>query len=177
MSSSYTRLRKVFIILTPSLCCRESISVCSVCDKIIGNIKISFSEPPVIYHPECLKVCSVFFLACFILNIGGYTVHWMTKALVLIMLILCVCLLQCGVCDKALGDMLTPMFLHNQVIQCDGCFAKTHKTSSLTGTNMSSETTQSILWLMCCLDWEVHHCCLNSVFCVLNQFLYVFFRT
>ncbi|KAE8287854.1 hypothetical protein D5F01_LYC13911 [Larimichthys crocea] len=85
---------------------RESISVCSVCDKIIGNIKISFSEPPVIYHPECLK---------------------------------------CGVCDKALGDMLTPMFLHNQVIQCDGCFAKTHKTSSLTGTNMSSETTQSIL--------------------------------
>ncbi|XP_041807588.1 zinc finger protein 185 [Chelmon rostratus] len=32
--------------------------------------------------------------------------------------------LKCGVCAKALGDLLTPMFLHNQVIQCDGCFAK-----------------------------------------------------
>ncbi|XP_045894755.1 zinc finger protein 185 [Micropterus dolomieu] len=32
--------------------------------------------------------------------------------------------LKCGVCAKALGDMLTPMFLLNQVIQCDGCFAK-----------------------------------------------------
>ncbi|XP_040006663.1 zinc finger protein 185 [Xiphias gladius] len=32
--------------------------------------------------------------------------------------------LKCGVCAKVLGDMLTPMFLHDQVIHCDGCFAK-----------------------------------------------------
>nr|XP_046266985.1 retinitis pigmentosa 1-like 1 protein [Scatophagus argus] len=33
--------------------------------------------------------------------------------------------LKCGVCAKALGDLLTPMFLHNQEILCGGCFAKT----------------------------------------------------
>ncbi|XP_051257709.1 A-kinase anchor protein 200 isoform X2 [Dicentrarchus labrax] len=66
---------------------RYSRNMCSFCDKIIdGNVKLTFSEPLVKYHPECLK---------------------------------------CGVCAKALGDMLTPMFLYNQVIQCDGCFAKT----------------------------------------------------
>ncbi|KAM9348705.1 uncharacterized protein ABDE67_010762 [Symphorus nematophorus] len=36
--------------------------------------------------------------------------------------------LQCGVCAVALGDLLTPMFLHKQVIQCDGCFVKACKT-------------------------------------------------
>ncbi|XP_020491161.2 zinc finger protein 185 [Labrus bergylta] len=68
----------------------NGIPFCSFCDKIIdGNIKISFSEPLVRCHPDCLK---------------------------------------CGVCAQALGDFLTPMFLHNQVIQCDGCFAKALKT-------------------------------------------------
>ncbi|XP_074528508.1 uncharacterized protein LOC141791759 [Halichoeres trimaculatus] len=63
---------------------------CSFCDKLIdGNVKITFSEPLVRCHPDCLK---------------------------------------CGVCAKALGDLLTPMFLHNQVIQCDGCFAKAFRT-------------------------------------------------
>ncbi|XP_068456151.1 enolase-phosphatase E1 [Clinocottus analis] len=32
--------------------------------------------------------------------------------------------LKCGVCAKALGDMLTTMFLHDQVVQCGGCFAE-----------------------------------------------------
>ncbi|XP_044079512.1 fibrous sheath CABYR-binding protein [Siniperca chuatsi] len=69
---------------------RDSTAVCSFCDKIIdGNIKITFSEPLVKCHPDCLK---------------------------------------CGVCAKALGDMRTSMFLRNQVIQCDGCFAKALKT-------------------------------------------------
>ncbi|XP_026185031.1 zinc finger protein 185 [Mastacembelus armatus] len=36
--------------------------------------------------------------------------------------------LKCGVCTKALGDLLTPMFLHNQMIQCDGCFLKAFRT-------------------------------------------------
>ncbi|KAM6983497.1 uncharacterized protein LKV04_011446 [Tautogolabrus adspersus] len=68
----------------------DGIPFCSYCDKIIdGNVKISFSEPLVRCHPDCLK---------------------------------------CGACSKALGDLLTPMFLHNQVIQCDGCFAKALKT-------------------------------------------------
>ncbi|XP_056253781.1 fibrous sheath CABYR-binding protein isoform X1 [Seriola aureovittata] len=35
--------------------------------------------------------------------------------------------LQCGVCAKVLGDLLTPMFLHDQVIHCGGCFAKAFK--------------------------------------------------
>ncbi|XP_026226466.1 fibrous sheath CABYR-binding protein isoform X2 [Anabas testudineus] len=35
---------------------------------------------------------------------------------------------KCGVCAKALGDLLTPMFLHHQVIHCNGCFAKALKT-------------------------------------------------
>ncbi|XP_034540318.1 retinitis pigmentosa 1-like 1 protein isoform X2 [Notolabrus celidotus] len=66
------------------------IPFCSFCDTLIdGNVKITFSEPLVRCHPDCLK---------------------------------------CGVCAKALGDLLTPMFLHNQVIQCDGCFAKAIKT-------------------------------------------------
>uniref|UniRef100_UPI0037E8084F fibrous sheath CABYR-binding protein n=1 Tax=Semicossyphus pulcher TaxID=241346 RepID=UPI0037E8084F len=69
---------------------REINPLCSFCDKLIdGNIRISFSEPLVKCHPDCLK---------------------------------------CGVCAKALGDLLTPMFLQNQVIQCDGCFAKALKT-------------------------------------------------
>ncbi|XP_040907540.1 zinc finger protein 185 isoform X2 [Toxotes jaculatrix] len=33
--------------------------------------------------------------------------------------------LKCGVCAKILGDLTTPMFLHDQVIHCRGCFAKT----------------------------------------------------
>ncbi|XP_035522796.1 titin homolog [Morone saxatilis] len=66
---------------------RYSRNICSFCDIIIdGNVKLTFSEPLMKCHPECLK---------------------------------------CGVCAKALGDMLTPIFLHNQGIQCDGCFAKT----------------------------------------------------
>ncbi|KAM9846962.1 uncharacterized protein ACBR49_010207 [Aulostomus maculatus] len=36
--------------------------------------------------------------------------------------------LKCGVCDKALGDLLTLMFLHDQRIHCDGCFAKALQT-------------------------------------------------
>ncbi|XP_070700133.1 fap1 adhesin [Pempheris klunzingeri] len=69
---------------------RDSIAVCSFCDKIIdGNVKLTFNEPFVTCHAECLK---------------------------------------CGVCAKALGDMLTPMFCHNQVIHCGDCFKKTLKT-------------------------------------------------
>ncbi|XP_037604349.1 zinc metalloprotease ZmpB isoform X2 [Sebastes umbrosus] len=33
--------------------------------------------------------------------------------------------LKCGVCAKALGDMLTPMFFHGQLVQCGCCFVKT----------------------------------------------------
>ncbi|KAM3601441.1 uncharacterized protein V6R79_013023 [Siganus canaliculatus] len=36
--------------------------------------------------------------------------------------------LKCGMCARALGDLLTPMFLHKEVIQCDGCVAKALKT-------------------------------------------------
>ncbi|XP_054481875.1 fibrous sheath CABYR-binding protein [Anoplopoma fimbria] len=36
--------------------------------------------------------------------------------------------LKCGVCAKALGDMLTPMFLHHQAVLCGGCFAEALKT-------------------------------------------------
>ncbi|XP_062309322.1 cell surface glycoprotein 1 isoform X3 [Osmerus eperlanus] len=32
---------------------------------------------------------------------------------------------KCGVCSLALGDMKTGMFLHGQVIHCNGCFFKT----------------------------------------------------
>lgn len=35
--------------------------------------------------------------------------------------------LKCGVCARALGDMLTPMFLKDQVIQCRGCFSQAVK--------------------------------------------------
>ncbi|XP_022044058.2 fibrous sheath CABYR-binding protein [Acanthochromis polyacanthus] len=35
--------------------------------------------------------------------------------------------LKCSVCAKALGDMLTPMYLHQKEIQCGGCFMKTLK--------------------------------------------------
>ncbi|XP_070772969.1 zinc finger protein 185 isoform X2 [Enoplosus armatus] len=69
---------------------RDDKAVCSFCDTIIdGYVKLTFSEPLVKCHPECLK---------------------------------------CGVCSKALGDLLTPIFMHNQVIQCDVCFAKALKT-------------------------------------------------
>lgn len=33
--------------------------------------------------------------------------------------------LKCGVCAMALGDLLTAIFLHDQVIHCGGCFHKT----------------------------------------------------
>ncbi|XP_029303776.1 zinc finger protein 185-like [Cottoperca gobio] len=36
--------------------------------------------------------------------------------------------LKCGVCAKALGDLLTVIFLHDQVVHCGGCFAKTLRT-------------------------------------------------
>ncbi|XP_019941533.2 myristoylated alanine-rich C-kinase substrate [Paralichthys olivaceus] len=59
-------------------------AICSFCDQIIdGRIKISFSEPLLTCHAECLK---------------------------------------CGVCAKGLGELLIPMFLRDQLIQCDGCF-------------------------------------------------------
>ncbi|XP_008293449.1 uncharacterized protein KIAA0754 [Stegastes partitus] len=62
-------------------------ATCCFCHQIIdGSIKISFSEPLLTCHPECLK---------------------------------------CGVCAVALGDMMTPMYLHKKEIQCGGCFAKT----------------------------------------------------
>ncbi|XP_029375063.1 fibrous sheath CABYR-binding protein [Echeneis naucrates] len=32
--------------------------------------------------------------------------------------------LKCGVCAMILGDLLTPMFLHDQVIHCHSCFAE-----------------------------------------------------
>ncbi|GLD46957.1 uncharacterized protein AKAME5_000122500 [Lates japonicus] len=35
--------------------------------------------------------------------------------------------LKCGVCAMVLGDMLTPIFLHDQVIHCGGCFEIAHK--------------------------------------------------
>ncbi|XP_042076763.1 zinc finger protein 185 isoform X2 [Haplochromis burtoni] len=35
--------------------------------------------------------------------------------------------LKCGVCARALGDMLTPMFLKDQVIQCGVCFSEAVK--------------------------------------------------
>lgn len=36
-------------------------------------------------------------------------------------------LFQCGVCSKDLGDLLTPMFSHEQRITCDSCFSATLK--------------------------------------------------
>ncbi|XP_062289606.1 fibrous sheath CABYR-binding protein [Scomber scombrus] len=36
--------------------------------------------------------------------------------------------LKCAVCAEALGDLLTSMFLHDQVIYCGECFAKALKT-------------------------------------------------
>ncbi|XP_047199530.1 retinitis pigmentosa 1-like 1 protein [Hippoglossus stenolepis] len=30
--------------------------------------------------------------------------------------------LKCGVCAKGLGELLMPMFLRDQLVQCDGCF-------------------------------------------------------
>ncbi|KAM7374174.1 hypothetical protein PAMP_006848 [Pampus punctatissimus] len=36
--------------------------------------------------------------------------------------------LTCGVCTEALGNLSTPMFLHDQVIHCGRCFAKALKT-------------------------------------------------
>ncbi|XP_047462674.1 proteoglycan 4 isoform X1 [Mugil cephalus] len=60
---------------------------CSFCGKVIdGNTKISFSEPLICCHPECLK---------------------------------------CAVCAVALGDLILPMFLHDQQIHCDACFRQT----------------------------------------------------
>ncbi|XP_068572405.1 enolase-phosphatase E1 [Cebidichthys violaceus] len=38
--------------------------------------------------------------------------------------------LKCGVCAKALGDLMTAMFLHDQVIQCGGCFAEALETKA-----------------------------------------------
>ena len=32
--------------------------------------------------------------------------------------------LQCGACAKALGDLLTPMYLHDTLIHCGDCFKK-----------------------------------------------------
>ncbi|CAB1422022.1 unnamed protein product [Pleuronectes platessa] len=59
-------------------------SICSFCDQIIdGLIKLTFSDPLLTCHAECLK---------------------------------------CGVCAKGLGELLRPMFLRDQLIQCDGCF-------------------------------------------------------
>ncbi|XP_054873284.1 fibrous sheath CABYR-binding protein isoform X2 [Amphiprion ocellaris] len=64
-------------------------ATCCFCHEIIdGREKISFSEPLLTCHPECLK---------------------------------------CSVCAKALGDMLTPMYLHQKEIQCGDCFVKTLK--------------------------------------------------
>ncbi|XP_028278000.1 uncharacterized protein LOC114446551, partial [Parambassis ranga] len=37
--------------------------------------------------------------------------------------------LKCGVCTRALGDLLTPMFLRDQVILCDRCFRKPLETT------------------------------------------------
>lgn len=71
-------------------------------------------------HPDCLKVCSVL-----LSRICGYLLN--DRPVSHMMLIFRV-FLQCGVCAKALGDLLTPMFLCNQVIQCDGCFAIALKT-------------------------------------------------
>ncbi|XP_062262716.1 enolase-phosphatase E1 [Platichthys flesus] len=59
-------------------------AICSFCDTIIdGLIKLTFSDPLLTCHAECLK---------------------------------------CGVCAKGLGELLRPMFLRDQLIQCDGCF-------------------------------------------------------
>ncbi|XP_060941311.1 zinc finger protein 185 [Limanda limanda] len=59
-------------------------AICSFCDGIIdGMIKLTFSEPLLTCHAECLK---------------------------------------CGVCAEGLGELLRPMFLRDQLIQCDGCF-------------------------------------------------------
>ncbi|KAM4544705.1 uncharacterized protein PAE49_017543 [Odontesthes bonariensis] len=33
--------------------------------------------------------------------------------------------LKCGVCAKVLGDLLTSIYLHDNVIRCDSCFLKT----------------------------------------------------
>ncbi|TDH04820.1 hypothetical protein EPR50_G00136410 [Perca flavescens] len=38
--------------------------------------------------------------------------------------------LKCGVCAKLLGDLLTTMFLHDQVVKCGGCFAKALESES-----------------------------------------------
>ncbi|KAK9536348.1 hypothetical protein VZT92_006136 [Zoarces viviparus] len=38
--------------------------------------------------------------------------------------------LKCGVCAKALGDLMTAMFLHDQVVHCGGCFAEALETKT-----------------------------------------------
>ncbi|XP_033954888.1 probable serine/threonine-protein kinase kinX isoform X3 [Pseudochaenichthys georgianus] len=90
-------------------------NVCSCCDKFIdGNVKLFLNEPVMTCHPDCLKVCSV--------SSATYMYHIIFRHCIMLILSM---FLQCGVCAMALGDLLTAIFLHGQVIHCDGCFHKT----------------------------------------------------
>lgn len=129
------------------ICFSHGKSPCYFCNQIInGNVKIIFSEPSMNCHPDCLKVCYVFFCKnavylCFY-DILSLSLLYMKLTLSM--------LLQCGVCARALGDMLTPMFLKDQVIQCGVCFSEAVKKWCLFGTNMFPENSPSIHWWMCC---------------------------
>lgn len=78
-------------------------------------------------------------------------------------------LLQCGVCARALGDMLTPMFLKDQVIQCGVCFSEAVKKWCLFGTNMFPENSPSIPWWMCCPLFPITSLSTSSFFLFLSQ--------
>lgn len=145
---AHTLSKRVNLCLNDSLDFRDGKAVCSFCDQvIIGNVKITFNEPHMTCHEHCLKVCifclETWFISVVYEQIDMHNVDY---------------ILQCGVCAKALGDLVTPIFLHDQVIHCGGCFAKALKAWSRSGMTMSTEKTQSIMWLMCCLGWEPHHC-------------------
>ena len=70
--------------------------------------------------------------------------------------------LQCGVCAKALGDLLTPIYLHGNVIHCGSCFLKTLDVWCLPGANMLSENSA-----ITCLDWVRHYYNSDSLVCIL----------
>lgn len=76
-------------------------------------------------------------------------------------------ILQCGVCAKALGDLVTLIFLHDKVIHCNDCFQKAVNVWILLGTNVS----QSSGWIMCCL----RVCTALALYCVCILFSYNFF--
>ncbi|XP_049896606.1 A-kinase anchor protein 200 [Epinephelus moara] len=69
---------------------------------------------PSLFKTRCTKVCSI----CLKTFDGNIKLHLSDPAVT--------ChpeCLKCGVCNRVLGDLLTPMFLHGQVVKCGTCFA------------------------------------------------------